>query len=56
MVSQKTLTYNDTAGERHSFIIKIFEKWDSEKQIWFIDFVNIVYPGGILLPQVITQF
>ena len=49
VVTQKTQTYIDSAGESHSFIIKIIEKWESKKQVWFIDSVIVGYPEGIVL-------
>ena len=48
VVSQKTRTYIDPAGNHHSFTIKIVEKWDSKKKVWFIDSVIIGYPEGLL--------
>ena len=49
VVSQKTRTYRDSAGERYCFIIKIVEKWESKKQVWFIDSVIVGYPEGVVL-------
>lgn len=48
VVSQKTRTYIDPAGNHHSFTIKTVEKWDSKKKVWFIDSVIIGYPEGLL--------
>ena len=48
VVSQKTQTYIDPAGNHHSFTIKTVEKWDSKKKVWFIDSVIIGYPEGLL--------
>ena len=49
VVSQKTQTYRDAVGEHHSVVIKIFETRDSEDQVWFTDFVTVIYPKGVLL-------
>ena len=49
VVSQKTQIYIDSVGERYSFIIRITEKWDSEKELWFVDSVTVGYPEGVVL-------
>ena len=48
VVSQKTQTYIDPAGNYQSFTIKTVEKWDLKKKVWFIDSVIIGYPEGLL--------